>query len=242
VGQLDFTDFVASAALGQDEVSAGATSLRPPRTWRASVTLEQRFWTDGVISAAVRREWIDDVIDRVAVRQGTRVFDAVGNIGSGWRQTLHLEVTLPFARLGWTGLRLQGSLDLLRSRVTDPETGLRRIISKDRPVEGELRLTDDLPGGRWSWGMDASLAHHERQFRFDQVRLQSKGSSFGAYVEYRPDRDWRIRLEAANLTGRAVRDVRERFDGPRASAPLRLTQDRQIGTEAILILSARRAF
>ncbi|MBX3560954.1 MAG: hypothetical protein KF780_03980 [Sphingomonas sp.] len=242
VGQLDFNDFVASASLDRGEVSAGAAALRPPRTWSAAATFEQRFWEDGALILSYRYERIDDVIDRVAVVSDDGIFDAVGNIGRGTRHVGRAELTLPFARLGLPGLQLRGALTLLHSRVTDPETGQRRIISKDRPVEGEIGIVHDLPGGRWSWGADLSLAHRESQFRFDQVRTERKGIALGVYVEFRPAAAWRLRLEAANLTGRTLSEVREDHDGPRALGPVQSLETLRIDTTPIFMFSVRRSF
>ncbi len=77
-------------------------------------------------------------------------------------------------------------MTFLKSRVTDPVTGEKRSISEDAPFEGDVRLTHDLPGGRWSWGADAEFAQHEHEFRFDEVRRESRGMSIGAHIEFRP--------------------------------------------------------
>src|SRR3546814_14637414 len=50
VGQLDFEDFVASASLDRDQVSAGAVDLRPSRTWRVSVASRSEEHTSEIQS------------------------------------------------------------------------------------------------------------------------------------------------------------------------------------------------
>jgi hypothetical protein len=240
--QLDFEDFVASAELDRDDVTAGATSLTPPTTWSITVAYERRFWNDGVLLLTARHEWIDDVIDRVVAESDGELFDAVGNIGSGTRQSLRAELTFPFDRLGIDGMQFRATLTWLRSRVTDPITGSRRIIAEDRPFEGELRLIHDLPGGRWSWGADASLAHHEREFRLAEERKERKGTSFGAYVEFRPRPDWRFRIEAENIRSRALVDRRDKYLASRASDVLDSIETRRLRTSPIFSLSARKSF
>ena len=240
--QLDFQDFVASAELDRDDILAGAKSLHPPTTWSVSGMIEQKFWGDGSLSLTYRREWIDDVIDRVVIDQDGELSDAVGNIGRGKRRLIKAELTAPFARLGLPGAQLKASLTFLKSRVTDPVTGERRSISEDRPFEGDLSFTHDLPGGHWSWGVDASLAHREREFRFDEVREERKETSLGAFVEYRPAPGWRTRLEAENLTSRALVDEREKFDGLRSSNILESTETRRIKTAPIFSFSVRKSF
>jgi hypothetical protein len=240
--QLDFGDYVASAELDRDDVTAGATALRPPTTWSFSTTFEQRFWSDGALLVTYRREWIDDVLDEVLVERGGELFDAVGNIGKGKRRIVKAELTAPLDRFGIRGMQLKAALTFIKSRVIDPITGKRRIIAEDRPVEGDIHLTHDLPGGRWSWGADASLAHRERKFRFDEERLERKGTSFGAYVEFRPRPAWRIRLEAENIGSRRLVETRNEFDGTRADGIVDSIETRRLRTSPIVMFSVRRSF
>ena len=240
--QLDFQDFVASAELDRDDILAGAKSLRPPTTWSASITVEQKFWGDGSLGLTYRQEWIDDVIDRVVIDQDGDLSDAVGNIGRGTRRAIKAELTLPFERLGLAGAQVKASLTFLKSRVRDPVTSERRIISEDRPFEGDLSFRHDLPGGRWSWGANASLFHREREFRFDEVREERKGTSLGGFVEFKPAPSWRVRLEADNVTSRALVDERHKFDGARSSGILESIETRRIETAPIVSLNVRKSF
>jgi hypothetical protein len=240
--QLDFEDFVASAELDRDDIVAGAPSLRPPTTWSAAFLVEQRFWGGGALIVTAKRERIRDVIDHVLVEADGQMFDAVGNIGKGKRTSLRAELTAPLDRLGYEGIEVRASLLFIKSQVTDPVTHEKRSISKDRPFEGDLRFTHDLPGGRWSWGVDASLAHREREFRFDELRLERKGTALGAHVEFRPDSKWRLRGEVENLTSRILIDRRLAFDGSRELGILDSTEVRRIKTSPIFTLSVRRSF
>ena len=240
--QLDFEDFVASADLDRDDVLAGARALRPPTTWALSGTVEQRFWGDGSLSVTLRNEWIDDVIDRVVIVQDGEFFDAIGNIGKGKRQIIKAELTAPFKRFGLPGLQLRVSLTFLRSRVTDPVTGERRIISEDKPFEGDMRLIHDLPGGRWSWGADASLTEREREFRHDEVRDERVYTAVGAFIEFRPMASWRMRAEVQNLTSRALVEERRNFDGLRSEDLIDSTEVRRIKTAPVIALSVRKSF
>ena len=240
--QLDFADFVASAELDRNDIVAGAPSLKPPTTWSISTLFEQRFWDGGALTLTFRRERIDDVIDRVVVESDGNLFDAVGNIGRGKRTILRAELTAPLDRLGLDGMELRADLTLLKSRVTDPITGEKRTISEDKPFEGELRFTHDLPGGRWSWGADATLTEHEHEFRFDEVRRERSGTAFGAHVEFRPTNQWRIRGEIENVALDGLTDKREQYDGLRSFGILESLETRRIDTDPIFSLSVRRSF
>src|SRR3546814_17926733 len=93
-----------------------------------------------IISARVARSLsrratkASDVVDHTILRdESGRIFDVVGNIGHGTRDTLSVDATLPLAPiLGIEGARIEANVDLLRSRVTDPHTGARRWISEDK--------------------------------------------------------------------------------------------------------------
>ncbi len=216
--------------------------MRPPTTWALSATFEQRFLHDGAVLLTYRQEWIDDVLDRVVLERDGELFDAIGNIGSGKRRILKAELTLPFDWIGITGMQLKSALTFVKSRVTDPVTGTKRVIAEDRPVEGDVRLTHDLPGGRWSWGVEASLAHREREFRFDEERLERKGTAFGGHVEFRPRAGWRVRLEVENVGSRALVETRQLFEGTRASGLLDSIETRRLRTSPIVTFNVRRSF
>ena len=240
--QLDFEDFVASVELDRDDVVAGAPSLTPPTTWSFSTVFEQRFWDGGALTLTFRRERVDDVIDRVVVEGDGELFDAVGNIGRGYRTILRAELTAPLDRIGLEGMEIRADLTFLKSRVTDPITGEKRSISEDKPFEGEFRFTHDLPGARWSWGLDATLTEQEREFRFDEVRRERSGTSLAAHVEFRPAAAWRIRAEIENVAWKDLTDKRELYDGIRSSADLESIETRRINTDPIFIFSIRRSF
>src|SRR5690606_22190292 len=103
VGQLDFEDFVASAALDTGVVSAGNAELEPDKTWRMSAGWERSFWDDGALVLTWTHDRISDVVDRVLVASGDDVFDAPGNIGDGTRDTLELELSASLDRIGMAG-------------------------------------------------------------------------------------------------------------------------------------------
>ena len=240
--QLDFEDFVASVELDRDDVVAGAPSLTPPTTWSFSTLFEQRFWDGGSFILTFRRERIDDVIDRVVVESDGELFDAVGNIGRGKRTSMRAELTAPLDQIGLSGMEIRADLTFLKSRVTDPITGAKRTISEDKPFEGEVRFTHDLPGGRWSWGVDATLSEKEREFRFDEVRRERTGTALGMHVEFRPTSKWRIRAEVENIAWKDLTDKREKYEGLRTFDVLQSIETRRINTDPIFTLSVRRAF
>lgn len=219
VGQLDFEDFAASASLLSDVVTAGNADLEPETAWVFEAALEQRLFGAGAVVISYRLSRIDNVLDRIPVAGPDEVFDAPGNIGRGRRRELGLTVTLPLGRFGVPGGLLTGEAAWGSSSVTDPTTGERRRISGDEPLEGEIHFSQDLPAWRFRWGVDLVLAEEEWEHRFDQVERVGAGTWVAAFAEYAPAPDWRVRLDAGNLTDRRVRRRRELYDGPRGASP-----------------------
>jgi hypothetical protein len=242
VGQLDFADFVASASLERGDISAGAPSLTPPQTWSASLAYEHRFWGDGALVVTLEHQRIDDVIDHAVLIVDGEPFDVVGNIGRGTRDIATMELSAPLDRLGLKGVLLTSTVTLLRSRVTDPVTGEKRGISEDKPVEGEIRLSQDLMGGALNWGVEVELAERKREYRFDEVRSKHEQLRLGAHIEFRPSAAWRIRLEGSNLNGRAIVERRDEYDGLRSSMPLRDVERRTTNTTPTVRFTVRRSF
>ncbi len=242
VGQLDFGDFVASASLDRGTVSAGAGDLRPDRTWRLFASWEHGFWNDGALTLSWTHDWIEDAIDRVVVLANGEIFDAPGNIGSGRRDTLAMDIQAPLDRFGIAGGRLRGSLAWRTSQVTDPTTGEHRPISEEKPVEGEIAFTQDLAAGRLQWGLELDhIAEREIEYRFDEITRSSEGLGWTVFVERRIGRAWRVRAEATDPFGRTFRERREIHDGPRSTSPLDEIETRRRDSPGYVSVSLRRS-
>src|SRR5699024_6754565 len=153
VGQLDFGDFVASASLDSGMVSAGNAALEPERSTHIEIGLEHQLQNDGAIAVTLMHDEIENVIDRVLVTTPDAIFDAPGNIGPGRRDTLKLDLLLPLDHIGFHGGQLRSSLQWRHSRVTDPVTGNTRPISEEKPVDGDITMSEDLPAARMNWGI-----------------------------------------------------------------------------------------
>lgn len=141
VGQLSFSDFIASAQFADDRVFAGNSDLEPQSEWILEAAAKQRFWDKGAVTLTVRHRRLSDAIDYVAIDEQ---FEAIGNIGTGRASDAALILTAPLDRLALTGVTLRGNGTWRSSRVIDPLTGERRRISGQRPFEGSIGFTHDL--------------------------------------------------------------------------------------------------
>ncbi len=243
IGQLDFGDFVASASLDTGTVSAGNAELVPDRTWRLAGSWEHHFDGDAAFTLTWTHDRIEDVIDRVLVASDDDVFDAPGNIGDGRRDTLQLDLSAPLDDIGFRGGRIRASLLASHSAVTDPVTGERRRISEEKPLDGEIELSQDLPAWRTNWGLVVEhIAERKTKYRFDEVEDKSESLGWTLYAERRFGQHWRLRTQLVDLFGRGFRDDRDKYDGPRSQVPLEERETRRRRTPGTFEVTLRREF
>jgi outer membrane receptor protein involved in Fe transport len=217
VGQLDFNDFAASAALNANGVVAGNPNLLPQQDWIYEVAAEHHFGKSGVVSLTYARLSLRDAIDRVPVFAPSGVFDERGNIGRGKEDDLTASFTLPLSRLGLKGAQIKGQSTWHFSRVTDPTTLGGRRISGQHPVDAELHFTQDLPGRKFNWGLDLFVGYVETLYRFDEIDVSRAGTVANVFLDYRPRPDLAMRLALASPKEFELR--RELFGGPRGALP-----------------------
>jgi len=198
-GQLDFTNFIAFIQVSTSSVTSGNKNQVPATQWRKEAAWEHRFGNSGSIVVTGRREEISDVLDRIALTQAGTTYDAPGNIGSGWREELQMDMILPLDWTGVPGFTLQGTGLYRVSGVTDPTNGMRRRISNDAPEEGKLSLTHDIPAWNLRWGAIYKHDVEKNQFRYNEIRGNHLYTRFDAFVEYKPSPDWLIRLIGRNM-------------------------------------------
>jgi outer membrane receptor protein involved in Fe transport len=241
VGQLDFEDFVSSASLSTGTVTAGNPDLEPDRTRRVELAWERRVLQSGSIGLAIRHDEIDDLIDRFPVVADS-VFDAIGNIGTGTRDELEIDATLPLDSIGIPAAVLKATALWRDSKTTDPVTGQSRMISEEEPFEAELHFLQSL--ARWNarWGIDLTLPTQEREYHFDEVRTDRLGTTLNIFAEYEPARAWNVRVFVSNLTDRSAVRERQVYNGMRDTAPLRYIETRTLNIGTYAGVQVRRRF
>jgi outer membrane receptor protein involved in Fe transport len=245
VGQLDFDSFVASGSLNNATgVTAGNPDLEPERAWVAEAAVEQRFWDRGSLVLTATHAEIQGVVDRGPVFTPTGVFDRPANIGDGSRDVLRVDLTLPLERLGLKGGQLKGFVTRRWSQVDDPTTLVSRGISGLRPVEWEMKLTQDLPAHDLTWGAELYGGYQNTLYRFNAADKYKLDPFLMTYVEWRPRPDINVRAELGNITKRGYRQTNTTFSGLRDAAqagPARLS-DRNYHFGRIVYLRVRKSF
>jgi outer membrane receptor protein involved in Fe transport len=241
VGQLDFADFVSTASLSSGTITAGNKDLVPDSLWRIELAWEHRAGPGSIVLTA-REERVSDVVDRVAVISPEGTFDSAGNIGSGRRDEVQLDLNMPLDGLGLRGVTVKGSGLLRRSRVDDPLTGESRRISEDLPVEATAELTHDVPALHLRWGVDYAFRTTETNAKIDEVEHDQVADRIDAFVEYKADSRSTLRLFVNNLTDSAVTRRRLIYTGLRGASDIDYLERRVLRSGRYYGVNFQRAF
>ncbi len=242
VGQLNFNDFLASVNMYTGVVTAGAGLLAPTQTLRAEIAFEQQFAGRGALAAILRQEQVEDVIGLAPVAGPNGLFDARSNVGSGLRQVLELNSTLPLDAGGVPGGLLKAGLKAVRSEVVDAATGEPRSYSNQSALEWNAAFTQDLPAWNATWGVNLSGYTDKTAYRFDGTEVSGAEPWASAFVDYSPRADVTLRLEVNNLTARSAWSERDVHAGLRHVADLVYAERRDEESYRNVRLSVRKAF
>lgn len=219
VGQLDFSNFVASSNLSGNGVAGGNAAIRPDRRWQFEGVADWRFWQKGDVSVGFMHEAISDLVDFVPIGGG---LDAPGNIASAANDQITFNLTLPTEHVGWEGGLFGASFQWNSSAVTDPFTGLSRAISNKRDRSLNLSYTQDAP----SWNSTFRLAiipvgFSSTAFRIAQTSaFRLRAPYFSATWTYTPEPGLELTVQGDNIVPYHWRREQDNFAGPRGRSAL----------------------
>ena len=232
LGQLDFSDFAASADLSGGNVFGGNVDLEPEQRWISELTYERRFWGEGIVSLGLRHDEIIDVLDAIPLPGG---LSATGNIGNGTLDQLTVSATIPTTKLGLHGGLFTVSNAWNHTEVTDPTTGESRPISRVRPSQVVIEFRQDITSLKAQWGFNFLPAFDQTTYGPDQRRSFQLRDYFEAWAEYKPTADLSIRAQVniwndstfeqiayADRTTRAIAYVESRQVDPRTFFQIRV--------------------
>ncbi|HEX3107361.1 MAG TPA: hypothetical protein VHQ22_23195 [Terriglobales bacterium] len=254
VGQLDFTDFVASSSLDTGSVRSGNTNIVPQQDWVFEAIYERHFWSDSDLAFTYRHYMVADVLDRVAVAAPSNpagLFDAAGNIGNGTEDTASADLTVSLDRLGIRNGQIKATGTRQWSRAKDPTTGAERPISALDPLEYSVGAYQNLPRLHTSWG--ASLRTPcaksstikgctETVYRFDEIDAYRATPAVNLYVETHASKGWLLHLEGDNVLRQRFTRVISTYAGPRNEYPLIKIDSRHLDSFSSLLFSIRKEF
>lgn len=236
VGQLDFSQFAASAEADDGRFLGGNPELGPDQTTRASFTVDLRSETRGALNVEVFHEWRDDVIEQILLLSGA--FGAA-NAGDGrlWGATANASLMLSPIIPG--GL-IEVEADIRDSRFPDPLTGETRVISDIRSPTLLAEFRQDLTERKLAWGFSYRAARESQFFFGDEESFTRDGDQWSVFVETTRIKGIRTNLTFRNIGARNFFRERRFFEPNRAGAFVGAeTIDRDRGAFATLTLTGQ---
>jgi hypothetical protein len=239
VGQLDFSDFAASADSEADRETSGNPALEPDRTTRLSLSADWRFGDGGALTAELFHDWRQDALEFLLTPDGG---EAIGNAGNASLWGLKGSLTVPLNDV-LKGLTFKADFEVLETGIDDPITGERRRLSDDDREDSyyvaELRRDDAATG--FAYGVSYEHGFHWTAWYTDQTdRLDTRGQ-WNAFVETTRIEGLKIRLESRSLTGERYRRSRA-FYSPDRSGALDASEYREAKRGAFVKLTVSGSF
>lgn len=218
VGQLDFEDFASAASLSDQRIDGGNPDLKPDLAWRLELGADVRLSAGTAFGLRVYHDWIEDVVDVVALDVGEDRISAPGNIGRG--ELDGLKVTFSTALPSFIpGGTLKADATFQDPKVTDPITGKERWISEFSRNDISAEFRQDLQSRGFAWGVKYKYESSETEYRIDETDRARASPSLDVFIEKRVFKDWRLTLMAVSVQGEPELRRRAFYDVDR-SGPL----------------------
>ncbi len=214
VGQLNFSDFVASSNLAGFGVAAGNANLRPDQRWQLEATAERRFWGRGALVVSLLHEEISHLQDFIPVGNG---LDAPGNIRRATSDKLAVTGNIPLDFLGIRNGLLKPNVYWTTSGLIDPVTGEHRRISNQRNINSYFTFSQDLDQWRSTWGIYWGTSFSRNSWRIAQISRTAIHNSpyVNIYWSYKPTPDWTFTLGADNFLPYRLELQQYNYSAPR---------------------------
>jgi outer membrane receptor protein involved in Fe transport len=241
VGQLNFSDFVASSNLSAYGVAAGGAQLRPDQRWQFELAAERHFWDRGALVVSLLHEDITDLQDYIPVGGG---LDAPGNIPHATSEQLTVTGTIPLDFLGIRNGLLKPNVYWTDSSLIDPVTGERRRISNQRNINSYYNFTQDIDAWKSTWGISWGTAFSRTTWRISEVRRIAVHNNplFSIFWSYKPSNAWKITLGADNAVPWRLGIDQYDYPGPRDQGGAPDTQLVRLRTVPRFYLQVRSVF
>ena len=240
VGQLDFSDFLASVDLQNENAQAGNARLVPEQSWIASAEISRALGPWGALTLSADYRLIEDVVDQIPVGPDG---SGVGNIDHARAWSVSASGVINLDPLGLKGVQADIRWSYADSRLSDPLTGQARPISFSDRQSGNVTLRWDIPGTMWTLAGGIEERQSYPGYRLDEVTRSWQSPSVDFFViEHKDVFGLKMRLEAINLGGVSENVRRDVYEDGRRTAPLAFSEERQRGFGRIMRLYVSGAF
>ncbi len=240
VGQLDFSNFIASSDFSGNGVSGGNLGLRPDQRWQFEGDYEYHFWDKGALVLSYTRENITDLVDFIPIGGG---LDGPGNIPKAVNNIYDVELSLPLDRLGIDGGTLKPSLVWKDGAVADPVTGATRQISGTQNRLLVFDFLEDIQSWHSSLDLTIQTGFERPYFRIAQVTYDKLRPLYvGLSWDYKPNPDLDLQIKLENAVPYQFDIVQYNYAGPRDVSPLTSIQDVHTHSEPRIFLQLRKTF
>lgn len=200
VGQLDFSDFAASADLVNEREFSGNSQLKPETMTKAEIAMDHHFGNKGIISVALYREWRQGVLEQIQLASNEY---ALGNAGNATVDGLQISLQLPLER--WlSGAELDASTHITHSNFFDPITNSNRGLTQiDSPV-AQISFRQDLLHHQTSWGIGYQFYSNKQEFYINEHGQYKTHGYWNVFIENSSLNDLKMRFSIENLGKKEV--------------------------------------
>lgn len=207
IGQLSFSQFLASSNLSSEILTAGAGVLEPERTWTHTASYDRRFGDVGVMRFQLSHEEIENPVRSVALSDSVII---ARNTSPQRIDSVRASVEFPFEPFGREDLILGINGRLAQSETIDPITGESRDVSGLTKRYWSVELRRDPGNSKLAWGMAIGHGTQGDNYSVRQIRESSESRQWQAFVEWEPIDGLKLR---ANLDGPRTTMQRSSFFG-----------------------------
>jgi len=214
VGQLNFSDFAASASAADDRLLGGNPELGPDQTTRLSASVDLRSDTRGALNVELFHEWRDDILEQIILPSGAQ---GLGNAGSARVWGVTSTASIPLSSLLPGGL-VEVEAEFLDSKFDDPILDGSRSVSSIVSPNIFIQFRQDIIDKNFSWGISYRAETEGPFFFADEISLNRDGRSWAAFFETTRYLGIKTNLEISGIGGNNFSRKRSFFEPDRGGA------------------------
>ena len=240
VGQLNFGDFLADVNLQNNNTNAGNNELRPQQSWEFDLEIAKSLGPWGSMTLNLFDDHLEDYVMIVPLPRGG---ESVGNIASARTYGVQFNSTIRLEPIGFRGAKVDLDVNLRKSRLSDPVTGVIRAFDRSQPYNVSVQFRHDVPGSDWAWGTNVRTSGFNPYYRLAEFGYDyNLKTAFGVFVENKDVFGLTVQARLNNIL--EMESVLDRFiyAGPRNIAPVLFRENRRREVGHIVNFTVKGSF